>query len=154
MFIITTFLIIAGKNYQILVQILCPKTLELKIFEVKKCSESFFCCKYIFEISEIIYKESKCRSFLNLSSTAKDQAQLEKFIKHTGTQLKHRTFEYTQPIIHPQQQMVKVQGQVRSCREREFKILWFLSNCFKKPQFICFIITQTASNNVNKMVVF
>ena len=59
MFIITIFCIIAEKNYQILGQILCPKTLELKIFEVKKCSESFFCCKCILEVSEIIYKREQ-----------------------------------------------------------------------------------------------
>ena len=63
-FIITTFWIIAGKNYQILGQILCPKTLELKIFEVKKCSESFFCCKYIFEVLEIIYKREQMQIVL------------------------------------------------------------------------------------------
>ena len=59
MFIITIFWIIAEKNYQMLGQILCPKPLELKIFEVKKCSESFFCFKYIFEVSEIIYKREQ-----------------------------------------------------------------------------------------------
>ena len=57
MFIMTTFWIKAGKNYQILRQILCPKTLELKIFEIKKRSKSFVCCKYILEVSEIIYKK-------------------------------------------------------------------------------------------------
>ena len=59
MFIMTTFWIIAGKNFQILDQILCPKTLELKMFEIKKCNKSFSCCKYILEVSEIIYKKKQ-----------------------------------------------------------------------------------------------
>ena len=74
MFIMTPFWIIAGKIFQILDQILCPKTLELKMVEIKKYNKSFFCCKYILQVSEIIYKKSKNCSFLNSSSTAEGQA--------------------------------------------------------------------------------
>ena len=120
-FIMTTFWRKAGKSYQILGQVPCPKTLELKIFEIKKCSKSFFCCKNILEVSEIIYKKEQIQIIFKFIFCCERSSLVGKIHRPYWNITKTQDFWMHKAY----KQMVKVQRHVRSCREREFKMLSF-----------------------------
>ena len=131
MFIMTTFWIIAGKNFQILDQILCPKTLELDMFEIKKCNKSFVCCKYILEASEIVYKKKQKLFILKFIFYCGRSSLLGRIHRPYWNTTKTQDFWLHIALTHSQYQMIQVEGHVRSCRERNFKIFLFFK-LFKK----------------------
>ena len=117
-------------------RILCKSGFNSTMFRgiVEQCGKNCFCCDYISQGTEYLFKEVKytfkikskfnCES-KNLIYVIICSGCNKEYIGQTQTMLKERLSIYRQHIRQPQYQMIKAEGHLRTCGKGIFNIMPF-----------------------------